>query len=404
MAVFLPMLSAQAAINNLNGLTGGTQTFANDTNIKITSSGTVHTLGWQNILSLVRGGTNNNSFTVHGLVFAGASKLTQDAGNLFYASSSVRLGIGTNNPSFRLDVQGGQINSSGGLCIAGDCKASWSQIASGSTNFVSKFSGPSSLVKSQIFDSGTNVGIGTTSPAFKLDVNGSVNGTSLCISGNCKTSWPASGIQSLNGLSATNQTFVNDSNITITSSGSAHVLGWSGLLPISRGGTNNSAFTTGSIPFFDGSKLTENNGQLYWDNTNNRLGVGTSTPTSSITSAGTIESTAGGFKFPDGTTQTTAATSSSFGTWQSGFSQSTNYQATTDGFVVVDIDMSGDPHPEISGFTDSSVDPSTRVVHSKSSISGTGSSIIFPVRKNDYWRVEIVNGSSFTVRFIPLGQ
>jgi hypothetical protein len=34
------------------------------------------------------------------------------------------------------------------------------------------------LGNSQIFDNGTNVGIGTASPAFKLDVNGSVNATS----------------------------------------------------------------------------------------------------------------------------------------------------------------------------------------------------------------------------------
>jgi hypothetical protein len=37
-----------------------------------------------------------------------------------------------------------------------------------------------------------------------------------------------------------------------------------------------------------------------------KVGVGTSTPTSKFTVAGTIESTTGGFKFPDGTVQTSA--------------------------------------------------------------------------------------------------
>src|SRR5947209_14741836 len=36
------------------------------------------------------------------------------------------VGIGTNTPGYKLDVQGGQINASGGFCIAGDCKTSWS--------------------------------------------------------------------------------------------------------------------------------------------------------------------------------------------------------------------------------------------------------------------------------------
>jgi hypothetical protein len=42
--------------------------------------------------------------------------------------------------------------------------------ASGTTNYVSKFTGTTTLGNSQIFDNGTNVGIGTISPSAKLDV------------------------------------------------------------------------------------------------------------------------------------------------------------------------------------------------------------------------------------------
>jgi hypothetical protein len=38
-----------------------------------------------------------------------------------------------------------------------------------------------------------NVGIGTTSPGYKLDVNGIANATQLCIAGDCKSAWPAAG-------------------------------------------------------------------------------------------------------------------------------------------------------------------------------------------------------------------
>lgn len=37
-----------------------------------------------------------------------------------------------------------------------------------------------------------NVGIGTLSPGYLLDVSGAVRGTSLCIGTDCRTSWPGS--------------------------------------------------------------------------------------------------------------------------------------------------------------------------------------------------------------------
>ncbi len=42
-------------------------------------------------------------------------------------------GLGTSTPGYKLDVQGGQINASDGLCIAGDCKTNWSAISGTST-------------------------------------------------------------------------------------------------------------------------------------------------------------------------------------------------------------------------------------------------------------------------------
>jgi hypothetical protein len=48
--------------------------------------------------------------------------------------------------------------------------------ASGTTNYVAKFTGATAIGNSQIFDNGTNVGIGTTSPTTKLQVSGDANG------------------------------------------------------------------------------------------------------------------------------------------------------------------------------------------------------------------------------------
>jgi hypothetical protein len=54
----------------------------------------------------------------------------------------------------------------------------------------------------------------------------------------------------------------------------------SGILPIANGGTNNSsAYTAGSLIFSNGTSLTEDNANLFYDSTNARLGLNTITPT-----------------------------------------------------------------------------------------------------------------------------
>ena len=76
------------------------------------------------------------------------------------------VGIGTTTPNYRLDVNNGQINASGGLCIAGDCKTSWSQVGGGISPWI-----PSG---NNIFYNLGNVGVGTNAPSSKLHVVGDV--------------------------------------------------------------------------------------------------------------------------------------------------------------------------------------------------------------------------------------
>ena len=86
-----------------------------------------------------------------------ALKLQNSSGSvIFNAQNNGNVGVGTSSPGYKLDVQGGQINASGGLCIAGSCQTSW----------------PGSSVLTY---SGNNVGIGTTTPQTPLDVVGNVN-------------------------------------------------------------------------------------------------------------------------------------------------------------------------------------------------------------------------------------
>lgn len=93
-------------------------------------------------------------------------------------------------------------------------------------------------------------------------------------------------VKSLNGQTGMTQTFQNDTNLTISSSNNAHSFVWQGLLPLSRGGTGANSFTSGSLLFSNGTSITQDNSNLFWDDTNNRLGIGTSSPSSALDVAG----------------------------------------------------------------------------------------------------------------------
>ena len=64
--------------------------------------------------------------------------------------------------------------------------------------------------------------------------------------------------------------------------------GVTGTLPVANGGTNASTFTTGSVVFAGASgTYTQDNANLFWNNDDNRLGIGTASPTSTLTVSGT---------------------------------------------------------------------------------------------------------------------
>jgi hypothetical protein len=122
-----------------------------------------------------------------------------DSDTLYVDSSNHRIGIGTNTPTYKLEVQGG-VNATGNLttplvCLNGDCRSTWptgSGISSAggwvnsSTETYSSLN--LNLSNKFFFNASTgNVGIGTIVPSYNLHVKGgtgvtieqTVNGNAL---------------------------------------------------------------------------------------------------------------------------------------------------------------------------------------------------------------------------------
>ncbi len=68
---------------------------------------------------------------------------------------------------------------------------------------------------------------------------------------------PGGGISSLNGQTGETQTFTDDANITITSAGDNHTLGWTGQLAVARGGTGIGSYTTNNYIRASGATTLE---------------------------------------------------------------------------------------------------------------------------------------------------
>ena len=97
----------------------------------------------------------------------------------------------------------------------------------GTTNYLPKFTGSSTIGNSQIFDNGTSVGIGTTSPSSRLTVQDAGNTYPLNISGNNQTNGVAIGTNSSNvaKIQGYTRTFSATNNIAIQPDGGNLLIG-----------------------------------------------------------------------------------------------------------------------------------------------------------------------------------
>ena len=136
-------------------------------------------------------GSNNDSY-ITTMTTGGGIRFRNNVDNVQYGRIgnptwfNYNVGIGTSNPQYNLDVAGtvrvsdliisnklscGKLytDASGNvLCGTDDAGIT----GSGTANYIAKFTGPSTIGNSIIYDNGTNVGIGTINPIATLDIVG----------------------------------------------------------------------------------------------------------------------------------------------------------------------------------------------------------------------------------------
>jgi hypothetical protein len=128
---------------------------------------------------------------------------------------------------------------------------------SGTLGYIPMWNSTSSLNNSVIYQSAGNVGIGTT-PTEKLDVNGAIRIGNTATSNAGTIRWTGSDFQGYNGTA------------------------WVSLTSGAGGGGIGGSGTATQLAFFIAASTISSDSNLYWDNSNKRLGIGESNPQSPL--------------------------------------------------------------------------------------------------------------------------
>jgi hypothetical protein len=338
-------------VPTLNQNTTGTAS-----NITASSNSTLTTLSALSLpstqltgtVALANGGTGSTAFATGAIPYSSGSALTSDAANLFYDSTNHQLGVGTTSPLVAvLDVRhtwgspsgtnlmealssfgdparlvlrradgtsasptavqnndvvgllsfsgynGSAFASVSNAAIQATAAENFTPTANGTLlTFATTATGTTSSVERMRITSQGFVGVGAV-PGSQFDVVGKFqvdsNGLIVRIGNTATTAvYPAAGTIAVVGGALGTPTSIdltNAVNLPLTA-------GVTGVLPTANGGTNQTTWTAGSIPFLSSATQfgqdTTAGGQLFWDATDHRLGIGTATPATPLEVSSTL--------------------------------------------------------------------------------------------------------------------
>ena len=205
--------------------------------------------------------------------------------------NGTNVGIGTATPTSKLEVIGNTSTTnfqmtngaSGGFVLRSNAfgNASWvnpnslgisesdPQVQSSVIGFIPKWDG-AKLVDSKIFETTANIGIGTTTPTEKLDVNGKTKTTDIQVTNGATNGFILQSDATGNG------TWVNPTSLSITETD-----------------PQVSSTTSNYIPKWNGTSLVD--GQVFDNGTN--VGIGTATPTDKVHVVGNMKIDGGKIPF-----------------------------------------------------------------------------------------------------------
>lgn len=228
-------------------------------------------------LGATKGGTGLSSATTGDILYASA---TDTFSKLAIGSSQKILQVASGIPSwsaftmptavtFGAILYGALTNAVGNLAVGSVGKIVRS---TGTVPAYSSATYPDTTTANQIlFSSSTNTIGEITSAATSALVTNS------------------SSVPSLTSGTTANRLLRTDGT-TVSFAQAALATDVSGTLPVGNGGTGSTSFTNGSVIFSNGTILTQDNSNLFFDDTNNRLGIGNAAPgtTLDVTGTGTI--------------------------------------------------------------------------------------------------------------------
>jgi len=243
--------SDQIIILNPDGVSGA-PTF-DLRNTAVTSLANLATVGTINVgtwnadtIATTKGGTGLTSYVIGDIIYASAAN-TLSALATSTAGKILQLDFSTGLPSYVATSSLGLLGST--------------TVSALTANYIPKWDS-SVFSNSVLYDDGTNIGIGTTSPNHKLDINGN-----LGLKENQYINWGYTDGDSGYGLKD------NSGTLQYKSSGGSWTDMGAGSGTINYGAASSLAFYSVSGTTATGTT----NALLSWDDTNARLGVGTST-------------------------------------------------------------------------------------------------------------------------------